>query len=161
MKTKLTASAILFSLWAVLHAQPPAQTAGSPLDSVVIANEASETEHGFAGDDTKTGSHEGRPWRDGRSFEYTLNTHGEKAVDLVVTYWGGDDGREFDVFANGKLLATEQLSNEKPGEFFDRRYPIPADALASGTDGRVTVRFTVKSWVAGGVFDVRLVKRKP
>ncbi len=79
-------------------------------------------------------------------------------MDLVVTYWGGDRGRTFDILANDRLLATQELKGEKPGEFIEKRYRIPTDVLTAATDGRVTVRFVAKVWVAGGIFDVRLMK---
>lgn len=163
MKTTAFATIALLCLCTLLRAQStpapsPAATSAAPLDRVVIGDDASESSHGFMGDTTQTGTFEGRLWRDGRTFQYTLDTHGEKAVDAVVTYWGGDDGREFDVFANDNLLATEQLRAEKPGQFIDRRYPIPAEVIASASDGRVSIKFEVKAWVAGGVFDLRLEK---
>jgi hypothetical protein len=47
-----------------------------------------EVDHAFEGEGTETGIFDGRRWRHGRSFQYTLNTRGEKAVDLAVTYSG-------------------------------------------------------------------------
>ncbi len=129
------------------------------LDAVAIGEQQPEVDHGFTGDGVETGIHEGRRWRHGRTFQYTLNARGEKEVDLAVTYWGGDNGRTFDIFANDTLLATQELKAEKPGQFFEKRYPIPAEVLAAAKDARVTVKFVVKVSFAGGVFDVRLMKR--
>lgn len=128
------------------------------LDAVAVGEQQPEVEHDFKGEGTKTGFHEGRRWRDGASFQYVLNSRGEKAADLVVTYWGGDAGRTFDILANDKVLATEELKNERPGVFFERRYPIPSEVLEAAADGRVIIKFVAKVWVAGGVFDVRLMK---
>ncbi len=94
----------------------------------------------------------------GQSFQYTLNPKGEKSVDLVVTYWGGDTGRTFDVFANDTLLATEELKAQRPGEFFEKRYSIPVEVLAAAKDGQVKIKFVAKVWLAGGVYDVRLMR---
>ncbi|TVS20580.1 MAG: hypothetical protein EA424_03280 [Planctomycetaceae bacterium] len=128
------------------------------LDAVAVGEQQSEVEHDFAGEETETGLHQGRRWRHGRWFEYTLDTQGEKAVDLVVTYWGGDSGRRFQILANGRLLAEETLSGAQPGEFFAKRYPVPADAIQAASEGRVTFRFVATRWLAGGVYDVRLMK---
>jgi hypothetical protein len=136
------------------QASPPASGA---LDSVAIGDPQSETDHEVIAQGSHTGLYQGRHWRDGTAFQYTLNTHGQKAPDLVVTYWGGDGGRVFDVLANDTPLATEHLNNEKPGVFFDRRYPIPPTVIAAATDGHVTVKFVAKMYVAGGVFGLRLV----
>lgn len=128
------------------------------LDRVAPGEQQSEVEHDLAGEGMATGIFEGRRWRHGRSFQYTLDPRGEKAVDLVVTYWGGDRDRNFDVFANGKLLATEHLDGSRQGQFFEKRYPLPADVLATATNGRVSVQFNAPKGLAGGVFDVRLMK---
>ena len=143
-----------------LAAQERAKAArdAATLDVVNPGEQQSELEHDFAGDGTNAGIAEGRRWRDGERFQYTLNSRGEKAVDLAITYWGGDAGRTFDMLANDKLLATEELKAEKPGNFFEKRYPIPAEVLSAARDGRVTIKFVAKDWVAGGVFDVRLLK---
>jgi uncharacterized protein len=138
--------------------QAKAAREAATLDSVAVGEQQPEVEHDLKGADTKTGVFEDRRWRDGQWFQYTLATRGEKTADLVVTYWGGDTGRTFDIFVDGKLLATEQLNNGKPGQFFDRRYPVPADVLAAAANGRITVKFAAKVWVAGGVYDVRLMR---
>lgn len=130
------------------------------LDSVNPGEQQPEVEHGFQGGRTKSGMHRGRMWRDGEWFQYTLDTRGESKVDLEVTYWGGDRNRVFEIYAGSQLLATERLRAEKPGEFFNRRYPIPADVLARATEGGLTIRFVAKQQVAGGVFDVRLMRGK-
>jgi DUF1680 family protein len=128
------------------------------LDRIAPGEQQPEVEHDFKGEGSKTGFAEGRRWRDGKSLQYTLSTRGEKAVDLVVTYWGGDGGRTFDILANGTLLATQELKAEKPGEFIEKRYPIHSDVLAAAADGRVTIKFVAKVWVAGGIFDLRLAR---
>lgn len=137
--------------------QAKAAFEAATLDSVAVGEQQPEVEHDFKGQ-SNSGIHEGRRWRDGQWFQYTLSVRGEKTVDLVVTYWGGDGGRSFDILADGKLLATQELKAEKPGEFIEKRYAIPADVLTAAANGRVTIKFVAKVWVAGGVFDVRLMK---
>lgn len=127
------------------------------LDKVVAGQQQPEVEHGFKGEETETGTHEGRSWRHGKWFQYSLNPNGEKAADLEVTYWGGDTGRTFDILANGTLLATQALDGKQPGRFFRVRYPIPA-ALLQTPDARLDIRFVAKRWLAGGVYEVRLMK---
>jgi uncharacterized protein len=131
------------------------------LDRVAPGEQQPEVEHDLVGEGMETGIFEGRRWRHGRSFQYTLATRGEKAVDLAVTYWGGDRDRKFDILANGKRLATESLDGSRQGQFFEKRYAIPADVLATATNGRITIQFTAPSGLAGGVFDVRLMKSEP
>jgi uncharacterized protein len=128
------------------------------LDAVAIGEQQPEVERGFAGEGTETGLHQGRRWRHGRWFQYTLDTKGEPAVELAVTYWGGDRDRTFDIHINDTLLATERLTGARPGEFFEQRYPIPAAALAAAPDGQLTIRFSARTGLAGGIFDLRLVR---
>jgi hypothetical protein len=127
------------------------------LDSVAIGEQQPEVDHALSGDEMESGVFNGRRWRHGRSFQYTLNTRGEKAIELSVTYSGGDRDRRFDILVNGKLLAAEQLNGAKPGQFFEKRYPIPADILPAA-DSRVTVKFAASTGLAGGVYDVRLLR---
>lgn len=128
------------------------------LDKVAVGEQQPEVEHNFSGDGVDTGIFNNRRWRHGRQFQYTLNPRGEKSVALSVTYAGGDRGRTFDVLVNDRLLKTERLVGEAPGRFIDRLYPIPADVLAGAPDGMLTVKFVVKSGLAGGIFDLRLVR---
>jgi hypothetical protein len=129
------------------------------LDAVAVGEQQPEVEHGFAGEGVESGEFQGRRWRHGRWFQYTLDLRGEKAADLAVTYSGWDRGRQFDVLANGTLLATERPDGSRAGEFFEKRYPLPAAVLAAAEDGHVVVRFAGRDGsLAGGVFDVRLMR---
>ena len=129
------------------------------LDRVAVGEQQPEVEHDFAGQDTDTGQHNGRRWRRGGWFQYTLSTQSEKSVELAVTYWGGDAALTFEVLSNAELLATETLSNARPGEYFEKRYAIPAKALSDATNGRITIKFSAKQGSGvGRVYDVRLMK---
>lgn len=128
------------------------------LDSLTPGEQQPEVEHAYQGEETDSGIYNGRHWRHGRVIQYSLSPRGEKNVALSVTYSGSDNGRQFDIFANGTLIATQALVGEKFGEFIEKQYAIPAAALAAGTDGRVTIRFVAKKKLAGGLFDVRLIR---
>ncbi|MBK9991036.1 MAG: glycoside hydrolase family 127 protein [Verrucomicrobia bacterium] len=128
------------------------------LDSVSPGEQQPEVEHAYQGEGAESGIYNGRHWRHGRTIQYTLSTRSEKAAVLAVTYSGSDSGRQFDIFANGTLLATQELVGEKFGEFIEKQYAIPATVVASAPDGRVTIRFVAKKILAGGLFDVRLLR---
>ena len=129
------------------------------LDRVAPGEQQPEVEHDFAGERTDTGLRNGRRWRRGDWFQYSLSTRGEKAVDLAITYWGGDTGCAYDILAKGELLATETVDNAKPGQYFEKRYSLPAKVLSGATTGRITIKFSAKPGAtAGGVYDVRLMK---
>ncbi|TWT84114.1 Non-reducing end beta-L-arabinofuranosidase [Planctomycetes bacterium CA13] len=143
-----------------LAAQEHAKAAflSATLDSVAIGEQQPEVEHQFVGEGTETGVHQGRRWRHGEWFQYTLNTKGEQKVDLVVTYWGGDSGRRFDILANQNPLASVELSGTEPDQFMVKRYSIPTSLLNAAPDGQLTIKFVATQWVAGGIYDVRLMK---
>jgi DUF1680 family protein len=128
------------------------------IDAVAPGEQQPEVEHAFQGVDTESGLYNGRHWRHGRDFQYTFNLRGEKNVVLSVTYSGSDAGRQFDILANATVIATQELVGEKVGELVEKRYEIPAAVVASAPDGRVTIRFVAKKELAGGVFDVRLLR---
>ena len=44
------------------------------------------------------------------------------------------------------------------GEFIEKLYALPAAVLASAADGRVTIKFVARKELAGGLFDVRLLR---
>jgi hypothetical protein len=79
-------------------------------------------------------------------------------MQLSCTYWGSDGGgRVFDILVDGAKIATERLQNNRPGEFVDKAYDIPA-SLVSGKS-KVTVRFQAQgNAIAGGVFEIRILK---
>ncbi|MBE2215568.1 MAG: glycoside hydrolase family 127 protein [Opitutaceae bacterium] len=132
------------------------------LDAVAVGEQQPEVDHGFAGEGTDSGEFQGRRWRHGRWFQYTLDPRGETDVLLSVTYSGWDRDRHFDIFVNDALLATEHLDGARAGEFVEKRYVLPATVLSGATGsagGRVTVRFVGRDRsLAGGIFDLRLLR---
>jgi uncharacterized protein len=129
------------------------------LDRVAVGEQQPEVEHDFAGEQTDSGLRNGRRWRRGQWFQYTLGTRGQQTVELAVTYWGGDAGPTFDVLANGELLATETPDNSRPGHFFEKRYALPTKVLSGAAHGRITIKFSAKPGSrSAGVYDVRLMK---
>jgi hypothetical protein len=129
------------------------------IDRVVVGEQQSEVEHDFKGERSESGIHNGRRWRHGATLQYTLDTKGEKAIELEVTYWGGDDGRTFDILVGNKRIATQTLRREEPNDFIAKRYPIPEEVLEDAPEGRITIKFVATRWLAGGLFDLRLMRR--
>ncbi len=128
------------------------------VDFVSPGEQQSEVEHSLRAEGTDSGLHNARHWRHGRMIEYTLDPRGEKNVRLSVTYSGDDDGRTFDIFANGILVATQTLTAEKRGEFVEKDYELPSTVFKDAPEGRIVVRFVGKGGLAGGVYDVRLLR---
>ena len=137
------------------------------VDFVLIGDGKSERDHNVKGTGN-TGPFNGHTYRDaggGGWFSYELKVPTERPALLVVTYWGGEENqRVFEVRVNDRLLATQTLLQNKPGEFFEVRYPIPFDLVQNKTDAlgqkldKLTARFQAHAGsTAGGVFGLRVV----
>ncbi|MFB3789597.1 MAG: beta-L-arabinofuranosidase domain-containing protein [bacterium] len=119
-----------------------------------------ERDHAMQGEKSEAGEFNGRKFRHslGGWFSYELKVLPDTPMQLLCTYWGSDSGnRTFDVLVEGTQIATQTLNNDKPGEFFDVTYPLPAE-LTQGKE-KVTVRFTAHpEHFAGGVFGLRMLR---
>jgi hypothetical protein len=130
------------------------------VDLVTPGEQQPEVDHHFQGSNSSTGYFQDRHWRDSKAwFSYDLKTVPNQPLSLAVTYWGGDKGRNFTILANETHIADVRLNGEKPGSFETVNYPIPASLIAQAPSGMLTIKFVAQPpSVAGGVFDVRLVK---
>lgn len=131
------------------------------VDIVRPGESQSETDHKFRSEDSQTGDFNGRKWRHaGGWFSYELKVLPGQPQELVTTFWGGDAGaREFDVLVDGKIIATQKLNSNKPGEFFDVTFPL----LPELTHGKqsITVKFAAHPGnLAGGLYGLRVLKAK-
>ncbi|MDQ2800373.1 MAG: glycoside hydrolase family 127 protein [Armatimonadota bacterium] len=133
------------------------------VDRVRVGEPDSETAHQFASDRSHTGS-AGEPfthWRDANGwFSYQVKVLPDQPMSLRCTYWGSDSGRTFDIWVDGTKIATETLTGKRPDDYLPVTYAIP-DALTRGKSA-VTVRFApVGNSLAGGLFDLRMVRTYP
>jgi hypothetical protein len=132
------------------------------VDSVSPGEQQSEADHKLQGGDTQSGDFDGRKWRHASDwFSYEVKVLPDQPVQLVCTFWGGDaGGREFDVVVDGNIVATEKLNNNRPGEFYDAAYALPAE-LVRGKD-KVTVKFSAHPGnIAGGLYGCRVLRTQP
>lgn len=137
------------------------EMAARTIDRVAIGDPQSESAHQRAGEGTNSGTFQGRAWRDapnGDWFSFVLQGSKDQPAELICTYWGSDrGGRKFDILADGQPIATQELNNNRPGEFFDAVYPLPPELVKGRTS--ITVRFQAHpSQIAGGLFDLRLLR---
>jgi hypothetical protein len=128
------------------------------IDSIAVGEQQPEVEHDLKGEGMQSGIHNGRRWRHGTWIQYTLDPKGAGEVILAVTYSGDDRGREFDILVNGTVIATQRLTGEKPNHFIEKRYPIPSEILKEAGNNLLTIRFSAKRQLAGGLYDVRLLR---
>lgn len=132
------------------------------IDAVEIGVSNAEKAHQMKGENTRTGTHGGRRWRDAENgwFEYRLRVLPDRPVTLHCTYWGSDGGRVFDVLVDGAKIATQKLAQNKPGEFFEVEYAIPV-SLTEGKES-IVVRFAAHPGsTAGGLFGCATLKPEP
>jgi uncharacterized protein len=129
------------------------------VDQVRIGDAASERAHDLQGEKMDTGDAGGRAWRhasDGGWLLYRLAVRLGPPQALNVTYWGSDSGRMHDVLVGTRVVGTERFENNRPGEFYDRVYPIPADT--ADRSAAITVRFQAHPGNrTGGIYGVRVI----
>ena len=131
------------------------------LDRVAANDPESEQTHGLQEQGSGAGPYGGKGWRHAPApgwFSWDLKVLPDEPMTLVCTYWGSDvPPREFDVLVDGKVIGSQALNNNKPGEFFDVEYKIPPE-LTHGKD-KITVRFQGHPGNnAGGVFECGTMK---
>jgi DUF1680 family protein len=132
------------------------------VDFVQAGEMQPERDHNFKGEKTFPGYFKERGNRESRGgwFSFDMKTLPDKPMSLVVDYWGGFPGsRTFDILVSNKVIATENISSKKEGQFISPEYTIPAE-LTKGQH-KITVKFQAHPKnAAGPVFGVRVIKRE-
>jgi hypothetical protein len=102
-----------------------------------------ERDHNFKGEQISIIDfkyRKGRVADRGGWLSYELKVDPEKTMTLVIYYWGGFTGsKTFDILVEGKLIATENISGKKDGEFINVQYEIPAELTK--IKNNITVKF--------------------
>lgn len=129
------------------------------IDRVIPGEQQPESDHFIQSENSNTGVHENRHWRDASGwFSYQLEDRKHKAGKIQITYYGKDSDREFIIYINGKILTKERLNGEKGDLFFSKEYKLPED-LESYKGEKITIRFEAEVGSrTAGVFDIRLLK---
>ena len=129
------------------------------VDSVKPGDQQDERAHHQQGEKTGSGDlgdHSYRDASEGGWFSWDLKSLPTEPEELVLTYWGEDRGRHFDILIDGEKLATENLNASHPEVFFDQVYPLPR-ALTQGKK-TLTLKIQGRDTWAGGVFGARLLQ---
>lgn len=130
------------------------------VDQFQPGDRQSEADHGLTAEDSETGAFHDTAYRDAHGFfAFRMTVNAGTPQILRCIYWGSDAGnRTFDILVDGKLLATQTLNNNKPGEFWRVEYPLPADAVAGKS--AIEVRFQAHPGnFAGGLFGCTVLKK--
>ena len=134
------------------------------VDKVMPGEQQPETDHRMETDNSEKGSTEGvfyRDARDGHYFSYLMQTKGETALTLQLTFWGQDEWRssEFDIYIDDTLLTSVNNTHRwRTTQFKTVDYPIPASMLEGKSE--VRVKFVAhKGRQVGQIYGVRLIKK--
>ena len=130
--------------------------AARSVDVMHLGEMQPERDHHLASEISYPVSYRGLNGRDARSggfFEFDLKVRPD--LVLQATYWGDERRREFDILIDGQPLAHQLLDQDRPGEFFDVEYPIPATLIAGKSMVRVRFQPVPKN-TAGPAFGVRV-----
>jgi hypothetical protein len=139
------------------------QTEAAIVDSVSPGFQQSEVDHGFKSENGFTGesADSDRKWRDARNggwFSYEMKVDPDQPVSLVCTLWDSDSGkRTFDIFVDDTKIATQALVPNRPNEFWDATYPIPAE-LTRGKQKAVIKWQAHPGNVTGGLSGCRILR---
>jgi DUF1680 family protein len=135
------------------------------VDRVQPGVEADEAAHQLEETRSQAGRFEGRLsrrvfWGPGE-FSYALEVPSDEPAVLGIACWGGETiHRDYEILVDGKVIATQALFNDRPGEVMRLEFPIP-EHLTRGRDKvRVAFRPTPDSSI-GAIFDVRTLRRAP
>lgn len=134
------------------------------LDQVTPGEQQPEIDHQYAGEDSKTGIHMGRHWRDtGNLISYRLKapdgTEPGTAAELLLTFYGGDRNEGFDLLVDGRQLATLTLEGDKQDTFVERRIALPQDLAREAFRRGITVKLVAgRGRRTSNLFDLRLLR---
>ncbi|MCA1758064.1 MAG: glycoside hydrolase family 127 protein [Bacteroidales bacterium] len=121
-----------------------------------------ERDHNFQGENSTPTRYNGRAGRESRGgwFSFDMKVNPDSPNALVVDYWGGFPGsKTFDILVSDKVIATENISNKKDGEFIDVTYEIPEDLTVGKF--QVTVKFRAhEGHMAGPLYGVRIIRNE-
>lgn len=136
------------------------QLAASTLDLITPGEQQPESDHFIESESSNTGVNMDRHWRDATGwFSYKMKDAGKQAGSLQVTYCSKDKGRKFKIQVNNQTIADVALTGSESGNFYPVVYVLP-EALVKQSNGILTVKFIAeKGSVAGGVYEVRLLKK--
>ncbi|MFV0310807.1 MAG: beta-L-arabinofuranosidase domain-containing protein [Dysgonomonas sp.] len=99
---------------------------GITADKVVCGEQQPESDHFIQSDKSNTGFIEDIHWREARGwFSYQLKNAGKNANYLYLKYFDRDQNRSFDVFVNGRKVASLSLKGDGGDNLFTSTYPVP------------------------------------
>ncbi len=134
------------------------------IDAVAPGEQQPEVEHDLRGAGMATGQHLGRLWRDADEwFGYSLYARDKDPVTLMLTFYGGEWGRSFEVLVNGHSFGEIGLHGSRHNHFIDKVFeltPELREAARAGEPLRLELRASPNTRT-GRLFGVRLLDAIP
>jgi len=132
------------------------------IDLFRIGEMQPERNHNFKDTKSWVGEYKSKKYREadrGGWISFTMKVKKGEPAALVLEYWGGFSGsRTFDIQVEGKVIASENITSKKPGEFFHETYPIPENLTRNKNE--ISVKFLPHDGHrAGPVFSVRTIRK--
>lgn len=131
------------------------------VDQIQPGYQQPEVEHHIQSFMSQVGDDHGSKFREALKdgwFSYDMQVAPDVPMQLMIRYWGGEwSRREFDIQINDVSIATQNLQTDKPGDFIEVTYPIPA-TLTAGQE-QVTVGFVSHAGKLGArIFNLRMMR---
>ncbi len=128
------------------------------LDLVYPGEQQPESDHFVKSEKSNSGVFNGKHWRDATGwFSYDLKDPKKQAKSLRVMYCGYNGGRTFSIYINDQKFKDVVLENND-NVFYTLDYSI-SEEIVKKSNGKLVVKFVAaEGSVAGGVFEVRLMK---
>ncbi len=131
------------------------------IDKVFPGEQQPEAEHLIESEDSNTGMNQDRHWRDAAGyFSYVLQDEKSEASKILLTYYGRDKNRDFNIIMDDTVIARERLNGEEGDTFFTKEYLLP-DELTSDGQKEKRIRFeAVGNSRTAGIYEIRLIKEE-
>ena len=128
------------------------------IDVVEIGDEISDGEHDFRRENAFWGQYDGHSYIHAFNgwFSWRMKLKRDLPASLMLTFWGSDVDRVFDVLVDDQKVATIHLNRQHPDQFFDEIIPLEQN-ITKDKDS-VTVRLqNVDGSTVGGLFGIRML----
>ncbi|WP_052098572.1 beta-L-arabinofuranosidase domain-containing protein [Paenibacillus stellifer] len=120
----------------ILNAKERGRTERATIDSLPVGNDQYELQHGVRGEATSVGTWDGSNFRRAESggwFSYRMAVIPGRDNLLSVTYFAGNSGRTFEIYADDELIASEKLQAEDRRSFVEKHYVLSAGMIGDKT----------------------------
>ncbi|WP_053058208.1 glycoside hydrolase family 127 protein [Pedobacter sp. BMA] len=126
------------------------------IDVINTGEQQPESDHGFKGEKTETGTFQDRHYRNGTGwFAYTLKNKDLKGKKIRLTLYGKEKNRSFSLLVNGTVIQRIKLDGSRGNVFYTQDFEIPSASLTSNLE----LKFQADEGSAiPGIYEVRLVK---